>query len=323
MTGLASAFQAAGLGPALLDTPARVGSTDGAWTLHVDGSSGNGRGASGAGALLVDPSGETVCACARYLGHSDSCSAEYAAIELGLGSALRYAPARLRVYGDAKVVIDCLRGSAEARRMRAAHDRVLDAARLFAAVEYVYVPREANACADALARQAVRSASVLYSELMRRAALTGDVERAALLLRDAQVSRAAISREGWLALIAASAADGGEASARHVADAAALALPSAGGATALLAASEAGDWRRSELDSDLARWGHDALAQLVSPGGVTITAPGWSPTGPAVESAVADSDAGAGAVLESRSDPWWSAVWPILRRLLASVSITT
>lgn len=241
------------------------------WVLQVDGSSGgSGLAASGAGALLFDPHGRPARACARFLGRSDSCAAEYAGLELGLRMAAEFAPARLAVCGDARVVLDCAAGLATPRRMRAEHARVVAAASaLGAAVSYLHVPRERNAGADALARQAVRSASVLASELLRAAALSHDGERAARLLRDARAHGLdALSRDAWLALIAACELSDGAQSAARVAQAAALRAE--GSAAELLAESRAhGAWRSARVDEHIAVCGESALARLMAPAGLT------------------------------------------------------
>ncbi|KAG8463971.1 hypothetical protein KFE25_000139 [Diacronema lutheri] len=287
--GPALALRAAGLTDALLTAvpiaaaPSEA-SMGGAWVVFVDGSSGNGRAASGAGAVLYEPSGQLACARARFLGCSDSCTAEYAALELGLRTAAPFAPQRLVVCSDARVVVDCVRAESRAtpRRMRAAHARVIEAqaALADADVRYAHVPRARNARADALARCAVRVASSLSSELLRAAALSHDGERAARLLRDARAAGLAVSRPAWLALIASCARSNGAESAMHVARAAAAAAARArdgsgagNDADALLLASACaeGAWRCEAVDENIARWGELALAQLLARDGVSVT----------------------------------------------------
>ncbi|KAJ1626714.1 hypothetical protein T492DRAFT_842942 [Pavlovales sp. CCMP2436] len=241
----------------------------GAWTIFVDGSSGAGsRTASGAGALLVDPCGEPVISCARFLCRAESCTAEYAALELGLRLAAPYTPAKLRVISDARVVIDCLRGEGVPRRMKGSHARVLEAAATLAAVEYVHVPRASNALADSLARQSIASASLLFSELLRAAAISQEVEQAARILRQARASGSAVSLEAWVGLIATCRQADGIESALRVADQASEALCPHIGAEQLLTASLDGAWKCPPLATSkdsLAR----ALELLMSPTGVT------------------------------------------------------
>lgn len=276
---LQDAFRVAGLSDVLLSRGERIAARgDGAWILQVDGSSGSGgaRAASGAGALLFDADGWPVCASARFLGRSDSCTSEYAALELGLRMAAPFAPARLAVCGDARVVIDCISGLATPRRMRAAHARVVQATSALdsAVVEYVHVPREQNARADALARQSVRSAAFIASELLRAAALEQDSDRAARLLREAKAEGIAVSRDAWVALVAACERSDGAESAFRIAQAAAGALPRCN-AEELLAESRApgAPWRSVSVDANVVRWGEEGLAQLMAPAGYICTRP--------------------------------------------------
>lgn len=280
------------------------------WVLQVDGSSGgSGLAASGAGALLFDPHGRPARACARFLGRSDSCAAEYAGLELGLRMAAEFAPARLAVCGDARVVLDCAAGLATPRRMRAEHARVVAAASaLGAAVSYLHVPRERNAGADALARQAVRSASVLASELLRAAALSHDGERAARLLRDARARGLRLSRDAWLALIAACELSDGAESAARVAQAAALRAE--GSAAKLLAESRVhGAWRSARVDEHIAVCGEAALARLMAPAGLTCA--DCSNDGFSAEGGRPDGAPGLGAARPSLRGPTAQATAPV------------
>lgn len=79
--------------------------------------------------------------------------AEYAALVFGLEQARRLGVRRLRLYSDSRVVVEQMRGEIDVRNaaLRRWHGRARRAARSFEQAVYVYVPREMNQLADALA----------------------------------------------------------------------------------------------------------------------------------------------------------------------------
>lgn len=89
--------------------------------------------------------------------------AEYAALLFGLEQARGLRVRRLRVYSDSRVVVEQMRGEIDVRSgaMRRWNERARRAARAFENVVYVYVPREMNVLADALADDVLHRAELV------------------------------------------------------------------------------------------------------------------------------------------------------------------
>jgi ribonuclease HI len=83
-------------------------------------------------------------------------------------------PGPLEVRGDSQLVIQQMRGeyAVRAPHLREYHARLTQLARTFARVEWVWIPREQNARADALSKQALAE----HAEEARRLAPRGIVQ---------------------------------------------------------------------------------------------------------------------------------------------------
>ncbi|MEY7848127.1 ribonuclease HI family protein [Natrarchaeobius sp. A-rgal3] len=90
-----------------LTRPAIPESTSDSFVLYVDGSSRGNPGPAGAGAVIVDASGEQLARLGRPVGsRTGNNTAEYVALQLGLAELLtRYEPHRLEVRIDSMTVI--------------------------------------------------------------------------------------------------------------------------------------------------------------------------------------------------------------------------
>ncbi|MCX6019180.1 MAG: ribonuclease HI family protein [Chloroflexi bacterium] len=120
-------------------------------SVFVDASSQAGR--TGVGMVLRGRSGELLGWAAQALRGMTNNEAEYAAVVFGLEQARRLKVRRLRVYSDSRVVVEQMRREIDVRNaaLRKWNGRAWRAASEFDQVVYVYVPREFNQLADALA----------------------------------------------------------------------------------------------------------------------------------------------------------------------------
>jgi ribonuclease HI len=115
-------------------------------------------GRSAVGMVLRGRSGELLGWAAQEMPAMTNNEAEYAALIFGLEQAHRLQVRRLRLYSDSRVVVEQMRGEIDVRNgaLRRWHQRAQRAARALESVVYVYVPREWNVLADALAEDMLR-----------------------------------------------------------------------------------------------------------------------------------------------------------------------
>ena len=109
-----------------------------------DGGSRGNPGPSAVAAIVVDAGGAVVARRARRIGRATAAEAEYRAIRFGLE--LAAGAAEIEVRSDSRLAIDRLRGGD-------GPEDVLEAARAFTDVRWVWHPRAANEAADALVRE--------------------------------------------------------------------------------------------------------------------------------------------------------------------------
>jgi len=129
----------------------------GTWSLYCDGASRGNPGPAGAGAMLVDPSGEIRAQAGEYLGQTTNNVAEYRALLLGLKMAQNLGVKKLQVFADSELLVRQLNGS---YRVKAPHllplwQEAKKELQKFKAHAITHVPREENAPADGLANQAI------------------------------------------------------------------------------------------------------------------------------------------------------------------------
>ncbi len=125
---------------------------------YFDGASRGNPGKAGAGACLVDSSGEVVWECAEYLGTRTNNEAEYTALLRLLAEARAREIPSLEVRGDSKLVVCQLKRE---WKINMPHLRKL-AEEAWAMmkdmqVTLVWIPREKNKLADALSNKAIDS----------------------------------------------------------------------------------------------------------------------------------------------------------------------
>ena len=126
--------------------------------VEADGGSRGNPGPAGSGAVVINAdSGEVILEIARFIGVATNNVAEYLALKAGLEGALEINPAaRILVRMDSKLVIEQMSGSwkikhpdmiqlaAEVQKIVQGHE-----------VKFMWIPREENSRADALANKAM------------------------------------------------------------------------------------------------------------------------------------------------------------------------
>jgi len=129
----------------------------GFWSLYCDGASRGNPGQAGAGALLIDPSGETKVQQGKYLGQTTNNVAEYQALLLGLDLALDRGIKKIQVFADSELLVRQLNGQ---YRVKASHllplwQAARQALAKFETYKISHVPRDLNQTADRLANEAI------------------------------------------------------------------------------------------------------------------------------------------------------------------------
>jgi ribonuclease HI len=130
---------------------------EGTWSLYCDGASRGNPGPAGAGALLLNPQGESQAEAGEYLGETTNNVAEYRALLLGLKLARDLGVKRLQVFADSELLVRQLNGS---YRVKAAHllplwQTAQKELTRFKTYAVSHVPREENSRADRLANRAI------------------------------------------------------------------------------------------------------------------------------------------------------------------------
>ena len=122
------------------------------WKLYVDGSATNN--ASGAGIILVTPTGHNFHSALRFKFEATNNESEYEALLAGLRMAIELKGKEIRCYSDSQLVINQILGDYQARGMRMAAylEKVKTTFEDFEFYSVEQIPREDNALAVALAR---------------------------------------------------------------------------------------------------------------------------------------------------------------------------
>lgn len=130
--------------------------------IEADGGSRGNPGPAGSGAVVINAStGEVILEIARFIGVATNNVAEYLALKAGLEGALEINPAaRILVRMDSKLVIEQMSGTwkikhpdmiqlaAEVQKLAQGHE-----------IKFMWIPREENSRADALANKAMDEAA--------------------------------------------------------------------------------------------------------------------------------------------------------------------
>ncbi len=142
-------------------SPARITALESntPWKVRVysDGAARGNPGPSGAGAVLVDASGQEVDRLGKYLGIQTNNYAEYMGLLLGLKRARDLGIREVEVFADSELMIRQLGGRYQVRSptLRPLYQEALRVLNDFSRVKLVHVPRKMNAAADEMSNRAI------------------------------------------------------------------------------------------------------------------------------------------------------------------------
>ena len=107
--------------------------------------------------MIKTPDGEVLAVESRLLGVATNNVAEYRGLLLGLARARELGATEVEVVGDSELVVKQVNGTYRVKHanMRPLHAQALAALREFERWSIRQVPREQNACADALVNEAL------------------------------------------------------------------------------------------------------------------------------------------------------------------------
>lgn len=126
----------------------------GMWILHTDGGCWpNPGGPTGIGFVLTNPDGKVAYEEGRSVPKATNNVAEYQALIEGLKMAQVFEVPTLKILSDSQLLVFQMQGKYRVKNpgLRLLHGEATTLARSFRAVVYVWIPREENTRADALA----------------------------------------------------------------------------------------------------------------------------------------------------------------------------
>jgi ribonuclease HI len=125
--------------------------------VYSDGAARGNPGPSGAGAVLVEPSGQVVDRLGKYLGVQTNNFAEYSGLLLGLKRARDLGVREVEVFADSELMIRQLGGRYQVKSpsLRPLYEEALKLLNDFSRVKLVHVPREMNSAADEMSNRAI------------------------------------------------------------------------------------------------------------------------------------------------------------------------
>jgi len=125
--------------------------------VYSDGAARGNPGPSGAGAVLVEPSGQVVDRLGKFLGVQTNNYAEYMGLILGLKRARELGATEVEVFADSELMIRQLGGRYQVKSpsLRPLYEEALRLLNDFSRVKLVHVPREMNTAADEMSNRAI------------------------------------------------------------------------------------------------------------------------------------------------------------------------
>jgi ribonuclease HI len=125
--------------------------------VYSDGAARGNPGPSGAGAVLVEPSGQVVDRLGKFLGVQTNNFAEYMGLVLGLRRARELGVREVEVFADSELMIRQLGGRYQVKSpsLRPLYEEALRLLNDFSRVKLVHVPREMNTAADEMSNRAI------------------------------------------------------------------------------------------------------------------------------------------------------------------------
>jgi ribonuclease HI len=128
--------------------------------LYSDGACRGNPGQGGAGAVLVDETGEIVATVRRSLGYCTNNIAEYRALILGLEEALKKRYGRLNIFLDSELLVNQIKGSYKVKNenLKILMFEVRKLLSYFDSYKIEHIDRSQNHMADKLANEAIDGA---------------------------------------------------------------------------------------------------------------------------------------------------------------------
>jgi ribonuclease HI len=125
--------------------------------LYSDGAARGNPGLAGAGAVLVEPSGQVVDRIGKFLGTQTNNYAEYMGLLLGLRRARELSVREVEVFADSELMLRQLGGRYQVKSasLRPLYEEALSLFNDFERVKLVHVPREMNRAADEMSNRAI------------------------------------------------------------------------------------------------------------------------------------------------------------------------
>jgi ribonuclease HI len=125
--------------------------------VYSDGAARGNPGLSGAGAVLIAPSGQVVDRLGKFLGTQTNNFAEYMGLLLGLRRARALGVREVEVYADSELMIRQLGGRYQVKSpsLKPLYDEAVRLLNDFSRVKLVHVPREMNQLADEMSNRAI------------------------------------------------------------------------------------------------------------------------------------------------------------------------
>ncbi len=126
-------------------------------SVYSDGAARGNPGLSGAGAVLVEPSGQVVDKLGKFLGKQTNNYAEYMGLLLGLRRARELGAREVEVFADSELMIRQLGGRYQVKSpsLRPLYDEALKLLEGFSRTRLVHVPREMTKAADEMSNRAI------------------------------------------------------------------------------------------------------------------------------------------------------------------------
>lgn len=125
--------------------------------VYSDGAARGNPGLAGAGAVLVEPSGQVVDRIGKFLGTQTNNYAEYMGLLLGLRRARELSVREVEVFADSELMLRQLGGRYQVKSasLRPLYEEALSLLNDFERVKLVHVPREMNRAADEMSNRAI------------------------------------------------------------------------------------------------------------------------------------------------------------------------
>jgi ribonuclease HI len=125
--------------------------------VYSDGAARGNPGLSGAGAVLVEPSGNVIDRLGKFLGKQTNNYAEYMGLLLGLRRARALGVREVEVFADSELMIRQLGGRYQVKSptLKPLYDEAVRLLNDFSRVKLVHVPRAMNKAADEMSNRAI------------------------------------------------------------------------------------------------------------------------------------------------------------------------